>query len=230
MRSDNIVKMIENSVTPPLTSPAVSFALAKYEGGTSTALSPPSEQSVHDILIVGGGLSGLVTAYRIAKQNAGLRVAVIEAHKRCGGQIKSVPDGGELGARWIGSNQPHIQSLCDELGLELEPLAGPDPYRQRQWPVDRVLWFAPLARFELDRFLRYVDLLAIDYGPGRVLADRSVETVESFLCGQLFFEASRDVVRIVVRAMSGCEARDLPFREFMALCHSSDGLTPQLER
>ncbi len=79
------------------------------------------------ILIVGGGLSGLVTAYRL--HQAGLPVCLIEARSRLGGRILSAGednrpsnDGLDLGPSWFWPDMtPEILPLVDELGLTFVP-------------------------------------------------------------------------------------------------------------
>jgi len=76
-----------------------------------------------DVLIVGGGLSGLRLAHRLSV--AGLDFRLIEARNRLGGRILSlpIPDGGEnddrydLGPAWFWPDQPHIHRLLNELDL-----------------------------------------------------------------------------------------------------------------
>ncbi len=43
----------------------------------------------YDVIIVGGGLSGLTAAYRLRQAQPDTRLLVIEAHNRLGGRIKS---------------------------------------------------------------------------------------------------------------------------------------------
>jgi protoporphyrinogen/coproporphyrinogen III oxidase len=75
------------------------------------------EMSV-DVIVVGAGLSGLVTAYRL--QRAGLRVQVFEAAARPGGVIGSERKNGVLFERGPNSGldtTPAINTLLDDLGI-----------------------------------------------------------------------------------------------------------------
>jgi monoamine oxidase len=69
-----------------------------------------------DILIVGGGISGLTAAWQL--QNAGLRVCLIEARDRVGGRIltqrKAICD---LGPSWYWPKQPLIASLLKKFEI-----------------------------------------------------------------------------------------------------------------
>ena len=66
------------------------------------------------ILIIGAGLSGLLTAYRL--KSAGIPFKILEARSRIGGRINTIKnDSGasvEMGATWF--NDAH-QSLIDLL-------------------------------------------------------------------------------------------------------------------
>lgn len=69
---------------------------------------------VTDILIIGGGLSGLSLASKLADQ--GRDFLLIEARNRFGGRILS--DGGfDLGPAWFWPGQPRIAALIEGLGL-----------------------------------------------------------------------------------------------------------------
>lgn len=75
------------------------------------------------IVVVGGGLSGLTTAYRLHQE--GFLVEVYEARNRVGGRIFTVKVNGheaELGGQNLadGKESVHILKLIDELGLETE--------------------------------------------------------------------------------------------------------------
>lgn len=73
-----------------------------------------------DILIIGGGLTGLTLAYLLRESD--LKVLVIEARSRLGGRIMT--KGGqdqaciEMGATWLGPAHQTLQHLLNELGLE----------------------------------------------------------------------------------------------------------------
>lgn len=76
-----------------------------------------------DVLIVGGGLSGLRLAHLLSA--AGIDFRLIEARNRLGGRILSLTtsDGGDnddrydLGPAWFWPNQPRMQRLLNELDL-----------------------------------------------------------------------------------------------------------------
>lgn len=72
---------------------------------------------IHDAIVVGAGLSGLVCARRLAA--AGANVIVIEARDRVGGRLHTGTLAGDLidlGGQWISSGQPRVVALATELG------------------------------------------------------------------------------------------------------------------
>jgi monoamine oxidase len=69
-----------------------------------------------DILIVGGGISGLTTAWQL--QQAGLNVCLIEARDRVGGRILTREEATcDMGPSWYWPGQPLIASLLEKLEI-----------------------------------------------------------------------------------------------------------------
>jgi oxygen-dependent protoporphyrinogen oxidase len=75
--------------------------------------------AVVDVIVVGGGITGLTAAYELSKRD--LRVAVLEAAARSGGLIRTERVDGftiEAGPDAILSSKPAALDLVRELGLE----------------------------------------------------------------------------------------------------------------
>jgi len=77
---------------------------------------------IHDAVIVGAGLSGLVCARRLA--DAGLDAIVLEARQRVGGRLCNGRVGDavvDLGGQWLSVDQPRLYALARELGVASAP-------------------------------------------------------------------------------------------------------------
>ncbi|KAK0157696.1 hypothetical protein PV328_011402 [Microctonus aethiopoides] len=71
-----------------------------------------TDQDDFDVIIIGGGLTGLTSAYNILKKHAGLSVLIIEQHDKVGGRLL-IDDVGF----YANSFQKHICRLIDQLDL-----------------------------------------------------------------------------------------------------------------
>jgi len=99
---------------------------------TSSNATPAAPASTRDarIAIVGGGMAGLNTAYKL--QKAGLRAKIFEGADRTGGRMFTatnlLADGltTELGGEFIDSTHAEMLALMDELKLERLDTQGPD--------------------------------------------------------------------------------------------------------
>ncbi|HEU4728841.1 MAG TPA: NAD(P)/FAD-dependent oxidoreductase [Kofleriaceae bacterium] len=77
---------------------------------------------IHDAIIVGAGLSGLVCARRLI--DAGARTLVLEARPRVGGRLWSGALAGavvDLGGQWLSVDQPRLLALAGALGVASSP-------------------------------------------------------------------------------------------------------------
>jgi monoamine oxidase len=78
------------------------------------------------ILVIGAGLSGLVSALRL--QEAGNEVTILEARTRVGGRVLTVRDPfsqgqhADAGAMILYEGQDHILDLCRELDIAVTPM------------------------------------------------------------------------------------------------------------
>ena len=74
---------------------------------------------MYDVIIVGGGLSGLTTAYHLQKQHISFKI--LEGQSRLGGRIETIFGENqtpmEMGATWFGKEHRNVQSLLSELSI-----------------------------------------------------------------------------------------------------------------
>jgi monoamine oxidase len=79
----------------------------------------------YDVLVVGAGAAGLISAYEIA--SGGKKVAILEAKDKVGGRIATVEKKSiciELGAEFVHGNLPLTQRLLEKAGAKTYPVEG----------------------------------------------------------------------------------------------------------
>jgi oxygen-dependent protoporphyrinogen oxidase len=80
-------------------------------------------EKIYDVVVVGGGISGLVTAYYLLKRLHSLSLLLVEASPRLGGTMQTRHVEGfiiEEGPNGFLDNKPHTLNLVKDLGIEGE--------------------------------------------------------------------------------------------------------------
>lgn len=74
-----------------------------------------------NVVIIGGGFSGLLIAYLLQKEDLSFRI--LEARNRLGGRIYTLRSDGdppiELGATWLGKKHKHLLELLNHLDIDI---------------------------------------------------------------------------------------------------------------
>jgi monoamine oxidase len=125
-----------------------------------------------DVVVVGGGLSGLLAARTVAR--SGRSVLVVEARRRVGGRLLNhrLDDGShiESGGAFIGPTQDHIAALARELGVPtflqhtqgnsvyLSSTLGRQEYSGTVPPDPTILPDAALLQNRLDQWAAEIDV------------------------------------------------------------------------
>ena len=88
------------------------------------------------VVIVGGGLSGLTTAFRLKQASPDFAVTVLEHRDRPGGNIGTEDHDGfrvEVGPNGFLDRTPSIPELCRDLGLADRLIAGSEAARKNRY-------------------------------------------------------------------------------------------------
>jgi monoamine oxidase len=192
-----------------------------------------------DVIVVGAGLAGLVTAQRLVEQ--GHSAIVLEARDRVGGRVlnAATSDGTvvEMGGQWVGPTQDRILDLSRRLGLELFPTYNEGDnvvcyrgtLRRYRGAIPKlpppVLADIGQAQLRLDRMARTVPLEAPWDAPRAKSWDG--QTVETWLRRNMATRGGREMLRLGVRAVFAGEARDISLLHFLFYSHSG-GLLDRL--
>jgi len=97
-----------------------------------------------EVVIVGGGISGLSLAYFLLKKKPDLDIKIIEAENKAGGKIVSENISSflcEAGVNGFLNNKPSTIALANELGIE--PLMGSEHSKVRYILIDGQLKKVP---------------------------------------------------------------------------------------
>ena len=76
---------------------------------------------IYDIIIIGGGIAGLYTAYKLIKKNPNQKILILERNRKIGGRIDTYTDKYytvEAGAARFHENHTLLLKLIEEMGLK----------------------------------------------------------------------------------------------------------------
>ncbi len=169
-------------------------------------MTPGPEQISSDVLIIGGGLSGLAAAWQLHRQ--GIDVVLLEARPRLGGRILTLNQGRgayDLGPSWIWPGQPLVASLLKHFAI---PVFGQfaEGALRFQGPDGRLDSYPGLA--PMGNALRIaggvgtlIEALGHELPKERVLLRHKVTSV-TFEAGQVLVQATGESGQIAAAAKS----------------------------
>jgi len=122
---------------------------------TGSEIDSVSDRQYADVIIVGGGISGLSLAWRLTQIAPALRIRVLEAADRPGGTAWTDYENGflvEHGANGFLANKTSTWDLVRELGLANELVAANQTARYRYVLDKQGLYLLPNGLWSLFRF------------------------------------------------------------------------------
>ena len=166
--------------------------------------------------VVGGGISGLTTAYRLAA--AGVDVTVHEASDRPGGKLGTVQVGDlrlETGADSFVARKPWAVDLCRELGLAGE-LVAPGAKGAYLWTDRGLVAFPKDAPFGIPG-----DIGDVMRWPGRVAGPGRRRAAQDLLRGKRK-DGVEETLGALLRRRLGDEATDMAVAPLLAGLYAGD--------
>lgn len=138
--------------------------MAKIEKHSSIVVNDTSANCVEfDVVIIGGGLTGLVSAYTILKKDNSLRVVVLdEKNDLIKDDHNRDDDDDNVDLKYIGKwvlhDHKYVMSLCRELAVPIVPV------QNVQNSMDFGCGFiSKLVRFEVERFVKEIDFISLNH-------------------------------------------------------------------
>lgn len=188
-----------------------------------------------DVIVCGGGISGMTAAYRLHQQGA--KVAVLEASDHLGGRTVTMIDPSgvkiDLGGQFVGPSQTHLLALARELGISTfkawsngDSLVTFDGQSIRQPAGEMILKDeaadAELAAIlgKLDSLAQSVPLEAPETAPEAAKWDAI--SVSSWIASNVSTSAVRNILNFSVAGLFGCEPAEISMLYFVYYIHHGD--------
>jgi hypothetical protein len=174
----------------------MSSGIFSYEAPTSplqkiTRRSAPLHKTlIYDVVIVGGGIAGLYSAYRLLQKNPNTKLLLIEKQSDLGGRVFTYRDETmtvEAGAGRFAKSHTYLWKLLRELDLETKavPISGGFSYiptgndgRVEDGPEKEIAEIVQASKRETRAYLQSV--LFLDYAKRILGAKRANHIVHSF--------------------------------------------------
>lgn len=173
-----------------------------------------------DVIVVGGGLSGLRCAEILAERGASVKV--LEARDRVGGRTLSQSIGGstfDLGGQWIGPTQDRLAERVKHYGIQtFSTFHQGDKVLELNGALSRypgtIPRLPPWSLFELERSIRSAEARARAINPLAPLSSpdallHDTRTVEDFLRSASYSRRARQVFTAAIKVVFGCEPSEI---------------------
>ncbi|KAK4874076.1 hypothetical protein RN001_013436 [Aquatica leii] len=202
-----------------------------------------------DIIIIGGGISGLSAAYYILQCEPSLDVLVLEAKR---GRtltlpLKTSPTGGlrcfDLGAQFITTSQPFINSLVKNLKLEVissntekdegKIIFDLEPKLPAYLPISLSDFTKTVEWLEIVNFFKKINIMCLKVTfqePHTFEQSLKLDytSMEEFIMSNLEHPLSQNFIRHVLRNSCGLEASQISVLFYLAYCNATGGMQNQV--
>ncbi|KAE9551646.1 hypothetical protein FO519_005144 [Halicephalobus sp. NKZ332] len=207
-----------------------------------------------DVLIVGAGISGLISAREILRADPELKVLIIEGKNRVGGRTHTVElkcaGGGtekwDIGGQWVGRTQTHIIDLINELDLETYDQysegtkwmqVGSLKQKKYIYLLPKAEEKSPLSFFEARDFLKYntkISNLVESIHVNDVLSSLNAKKYDAITMKEWFRKNAStryliDVADTVAKNTFGVPAAKISFLYFLVYIRSAGNLNDVLD-
>jgi monoamine oxidase len=185
---------------------------------------------MHDAIVIGAGLSGLVCARRL--ETAGASVLVLEARGRVGGRICSGIVAGttvDLGAQWLTAGQTRLISLAADLDVatfEHERSTGRPVIAEAGGMFSKVA-----AAFSQQRAIRTIESLMRSVPPGEAATAPNAAVLDRLTLADWLDEnvgnaLARDRIRLHADLVFASEPADISLLSYLSTMHATGGFKP----
>ena len=181
------------------------------------------------VIVVGGGVSGLATAFHLRTLNPDrpAEIVLLEGADRAGGKIRTDTDGGcvrERGPNGFLDNVPETLELVQALGLQGRLRRASEDAANRYILKDGGLWKIPGSRAEFawTRLLSLRAKLRILWEPFAGRAPEGDESVHDFARRRIGEEPARLLVSAMVAGIFAGDARQISLRSAFPTMHAME--------
>eukprot|EP00002_Diphylleia_rotans_P016079 TRINITY_DN3123_c0_g1_i3.p1 TRINITY_DN3123_c0_g1~~TRINITY_DN3123_c0_g1_i3.p1 ORF type:complete len:486 (+),score=109.23 TRINITY_DN3123_c0_g1_i3:65-1522(+) len=188
-----------------------------------------------DVVVIGGGLSGLSAAYYLEKHGA--TAVVLEARDRVGGRTCTEDYDGarvDVGGAYIGPSQNRILRLAKELGVEHYPIPQQGTsvmqingkHSTYEGLIPRI---NPIALLDLNHLMVSINQLAsnvpvVNPWTAKNAKELDSMTVQQWLDQNAFSKDAGAILGNAMRSVLCAEPHEVSLLAFLWYTHSADGI------